>query len=157
LLILRHAKAEQGDGQSDKERALAKRGRRAATRVGELLADRLPDKILSSTALRTRETVDGVSKAAGYFGPIEFIESLYLAEPAACIAAVRERGGDAKRLLLVGHNPGLEDLVTQLTGERVTLPTAALAECAFEHDAWSDVTLESSAELVGLSYPRDDE
>jgi phosphohistidine phosphatase len=157
LLILRHAKAEQGDGQSDKERALSKRGRRAATRVGELLADRLPEKILSSSALRTRETVEALIKSAAYFGPIEFIDSLYLAEPAAYLAAARERGGDAKRLLVVGHNPGLEDLVTQLTGERVTLPTAALAECTFAHDAWSDVTLESSAELVGLSFPRDDE
>jgi phosphohistidine phosphatase len=157
LLILRHAKAEQGEGQSDKERALNKRGRRAATRVGELLADRLPDKILSSSALRTRETVEGLIKAAAYFGPIEFMDALYLAEPAAYLKAVRERGGDAKRLLLVGHNPGLEDLVNQLTGERVTLPTAALAECTFEGDAWSDVTLESSAELVGLSFPRDDE
>jgi phosphohistidine phosphatase len=157
LLILRHAKAEQGEGQSDKERALNKRGRRAATRVGELLADRLPDKILASSALRTRETVEGLIKAAAYFGPIEFMDALYLAEPAAYLKAVRERGGDAKRLLLVGHNPGLEDLVNQLTGERVTLPTAALAECTFEGDAWSDVTLESSAELVGLSFPRDDE
>jgi len=157
LLILRHAKAEQGEGQSDKERALNKRGRRAATRVGELLTDRLPDKILSSSALRTRETVEGLIKAAAYFGPIEFMDALYLAEPAAYLKAVRERGGDAKRLLLVGHNPGLEDLVNQLTGERVTLPTAALAECVFEGDAWSDVTLESSAELVGLSFPRDDE
>jgi phosphohistidine phosphatase len=156
LLILRHAKAEQGDGQSDKERPLNQRGRRAATRVGELLADRLPDKILSSSALRTRETVEGLLKTAQYFGPVEFVDSLYLAEPAACIAVARERGGEAKRLLIVGHNPGLEDLVNQLTGERVTLPTAALAECVLEHDAWADVTLESSAELVGLSYPRDD-
>lgn len=155
--MLRHAKAEDGAGLSDKERALAKRGRRAATRVGELLSDRLPDRILSSTSLRTRETVELLTKAAAYYGPIELIDSLYLAEPSAYLTAVRERGGDAKCLMLVGHNPGLEDLVTALTGERVTLATAALAECVLEVSAWAEVTLDSHAELVGLSYPRDDD
>jgi phosphohistidine phosphatase len=157
LLVLRHAKAEDGAGQSDKERALTKRGRRAATRVGELLADRLPDRILSSTSLRTRETVELLTKAAAYFGPIEFSDALYLAEPSAYLKAARERGGDAQCLMLVGHNPGLEDLVTELTGERVTLATAALAECTLEVDSWANVTLETHAELVGLSYPRDDD
>jgi phosphohistidine phosphatase len=156
LLVLRHAKAET-EGPSDKERALSKRGRRAAARVGELLSDRLPDLVLSSTSLRTRETVELLTKAAGYFGPIELSDALYLAEPAACIRVLRERGGKAERIMLVGHNPGLEELVGQLTGERVTLPTAGLAECALELDTWSDVTIESHAELVGLSYPRDDD
>lgn len=141
----------------DVERALTKRGRRSATRVGELIADRLPDRVLASSAVRTRETVEYFSKAAGYMGPVEFLDTLYLAAPSAYLTAVAERGGDAARLLLVGHNPGLEELVSLLTGERVSLPTAALAECCLDVATWSDVTFDTRAELVRLSFPRDDD
>lgn len=153
---MRHAKAEDPDGVRDQDRRLTKRGRRAAERTGELLADRLPDRILSSSSARTRETVERFSKSADYRGPVEYLDALYLAEPAAYLAAVREHGGDAERLLLVGHNPGLEVLVTRLTGEHVSLPTAALVECTLEVATWSDVTEQTRAELTALSYPREE-
>jgi phosphohistidine phosphatase len=155
LFILRHAKAETGEGLRDEERPLTARGRRAAERVGELMADRVPERVLSSTAVRTRETVAALKKGAQHFGPVAFLPELYLAEPSACLKALAEHGGDATSVLLVGHNPGLEDLVSLLTGERVSLPTAALAECALDLDAWSAVTVETRAELIGLAYPRD--
>ena len=157
LFILRHAKAANPDDVRDEDRPLTGRGRRAALRVGELLSDRLPGRVLSSSSLRTRETVDGFKKGGGYFGPIEYLAELYLAEPRAVVTAIAAHGGDAARLLVVGHNPGLENLVTALSGERVTLPTAALAECALDVERWSDVTLGTHAELVGLTYPRDDD
>ncbi len=96
------------------------------------------------------------SKSGHYRGPVEYLDSLYLAEPAACLAAVKEHGGEAGRLLLVGHNPGLESLVTRLTGEHLSLPTAALVECTVDIETWSDVTEDTSAELTAVSYPRDD-
>jgi phosphohistidine phosphatase len=154
---LRHAKAENEDGMRDVERALTKRGRRSATRVGELISDRLPERVLASSAVRTRETVEYFSKAAGYGGPVEYLDSLYLAAPSAYLAAATERGGNAARLMLVGHNPGLEELVTRLTGEHVSLPTAALVECALDVATWSDVTFDTRAELVRISFPRDDD
>jgi phosphohistidine phosphatase len=157
LLILRHAKAEPDSGEGDEQRPLAKRGRRAAERVGELLSDTLPELVLSSTSLRTRETVEGLKKGAGSLGKVEFLSELYLATPSACLRAVAQHGGDAERVLLVGHNPGLEELVTALTGEHVSLPTAGLAECTLEVERWSDVSLDTGAELVGLRYPRDDD
>lgn len=138
------------------DRALTQRGRRSATRVGELMSDRLPDRVLASSSRRTRETVEYFSKAAGYAGPVEYLDALYLAAPSAYLTAVVERGGAAARLLLVGHNPGLEELVSRLTGENVSLPTAALAECELDVATWSDVTFDTSAELVRLSSPRDD-
>lgn len=153
---MRHAKAEHTDGVRDQDRQLTKRGRRSAERIGELLADRLPDRILSSSSARTRETVERFSKSGHYRGPVEYLDSLYLAEPAAYLAAVREHGGTAGRLLLVGHNPGLESLVTRLTGEHLSLPTAALVECTVDIETWSDVTEDTSAELTAVSYPRDD-
>jgi phosphohistidine phosphatase len=156
LFILRHANAEHTDGVRDEDRQLTKRGRRAAERTGELLSDRLPDRILSSSSARTRETVERFSKSAHYHGPVEYLDALYLAEPAAYLAAVKTHGGNAERLLLVGHNPGLEALVTRLTGERVSLPTAALVECTLDVRTWSDVTEQTSAELTGISYPREE-
>jgi phosphohistidine phosphatase len=117
----------------------------------------LPDLVLCSTSVRTRETVERVKKGSGSLGKVEFSSALYLATPRACLAVLAERGGDASRVLLVGHNPGLEELVTALTGEHVTLPTAGLAECTLEVERWSDVSLEARAELVGLRYPRDDD
>ncbi|HWP07622.1 MAG TPA: histidine phosphatase family protein [Polyangiaceae bacterium] len=157
LLILRHAKAEPDAGDGDEARPLAKRGRRAAERVGELIADQLPDLILSSSSVRTRETVERLKKGAGALPRVEYEPELYLASPKRLVAVLAARGGDAARLLLVGHNPGLEDLVTDLTGERVSLPTAGLAECTLEVARWSDVTLGTRAELVRLTYPRDDD
>ena len=157
LLILRHAKAEPDAGGGDESRPLAKRGRRAAERVGELLSDRLPTLVLSSPATRTRETVERFGKGAGLLPRVEYVPDLYLASPATLLRVVAERGGEAQRLMLVGHNPGLEDLITRLSGEDVTLPTAGLAECEIEVDRWSDVTLGSLAVLVRLSYPRDDD
>ena len=155
LFILRHAKAETGEGLRDEERPLTARGRRAAERMGELMADRVPERTLSSTSVRTRETVAGLKAGARHFGPVAFLPELYLASPSACLKALAEHSGDATSVLLVGHNPGLEDLVSLLTGERVSLPTAALAECALELEAWSDIAANTRGELIGLSYPRE--
>ena len=157
MLILRHAKAEPDSGEGDEQRPLAKRGRRAAERVGELLSDTLPELVLSSTSLRTRETVERLRKGAGSLGKVEFSSELYLASPSTCLRVLAERGGEAKRVMLVGHNPGLEELVTVLTGEHVSLPTAGLAECALEVERWSDISRDTRAELVALRYPRDDD
>jgi phosphohistidine phosphatase len=121
------------------------------------LSDRLPDLVLSSPAVRARETVEGLKQGASLLPRVEYVPELYLALPATLLRVVAERGGEAERVMLVGHNPGLEDLVTRLSGEHVSLPTAGLAECAVEVERWADVTLGSHAELVGLSYPRDDD
>ena len=89
---MRHAKAEHEDGVRDVERALTKRGRRSATRVGELLTDRLPERVIASSSVRTRETVEYFSKAAGYTGPVHYLDALYLGAPSAYLTAVNELG-----------------------------------------------------------------
>lgn len=139
LLVLRHAQAApEAPASSDKERALTEEGRRAAARVGRLVKDEalLPDLLLSSSARRTRETVSELCQSSGYAGPVHYLDSLYLAEARAIIEALHSHAGSAARVLLVGHNPGLEDLVATLTGESVSLPTAALVECTFELADW---------------------
>jgi phosphohistidine phosphatase len=160
LLILRHAKAEQGDGLPDDQRELSSRGRKAARKMGELARDEglLPQRILSSTSVRTRQTVESFVEASGSEAPVEYLHSLYLGEPRAYFAALAEHAAGATRVMVVGHNPGLEELVRELTGEAVSLPTAALVECTLPVEKFeSGVPLqEAGAELRRIFRPKDD-
>jgi len=159
LLILRHAKSGHDDGLPDKARTLTERGRKAAAKMGgvALEAGLVPDLVLCSNAARARETWAHFGPAAGFRGKIEYLNELYLAEPAVYLAAVAEYGGDAARVMVVGHNPGLEDLVSQLTGERCELPTAALVECELSLESWSLVTPVTSGKLIRFFRPKDTE
>ena len=131
LLVLRHAKSSWNDpALDDHERPLNKRGRRDAPRMGELVREYglIPDVIISSDAVRARLTAEAVAEAARYAGEILLDPHLYLACPAdihSLLTTVRENAGT---VMIVGHNPGLEKLVKQLTGEWQDLPTAALAQ-----------------------------
>jgi phosphohistidine phosphatase len=156
LLVLRHAQAApEAPPATDKERGLTEDGRRAAARMGRLAKDEalLPDLLLSSSARRTRETVSEFCKSSGYAGPIHYLDSLYLAEASAIIDVIAAHAGSAARVLLVGHNPGLEELVAELTGESVSLATAALVECSFELDAWSELGSGRKGRLGRLFRP----
>jgi phosphohistidine phosphatase len=160
LLVFRHGKAEPGEGLADDQRELAPRGRKAARKMGELARAQglLPQRILSSTAVRTRETVELFLEGADCSAPVEYLRSLYLAEPHAYLTALAEHAGGATRVMLVGHNPGLEDLVRELTGEIVSLPTAALVECAVPLEKFESahVLQEAGAELRRVFRPKDD-
>lgn len=158
LLVLRHAKASQDATiASDHTRPLTKKGRKAARRIGELLvAEQLvPDLVLSSTAARARETTEVVVESSGHSGPITFLDELYLAEAAAYFDALQRLGGQAERVLVVGHNPGLEALVQRLTGAAEHMPTAALAECALPLQTWSELRADSTGNLTRLFRPKE--
>jgi phosphohistidine phosphatase len=93
----------------------------------------------------------------GFEGEVEYLNELYLAEPEVYLAAVAEYGGDAQRVMIVGHNPGLEGVVNDLTGERCELPTAALVECGLEIDSWSRLGPATSGKLIRFLRPKDSE
>ncbi len=158
LLILRHAKSSWNDPPlDDHERPLNKRGRRDAPRMGELVREYglIPDVIISSDAVRARVTAEAVAEAARYAGEILLDPHLYLACPAdilSLLTTVRENAGT---LMIVGHNPGLEKLVEQLTGERQDLPTAALAQIGLPIDQWRDLKRSTRGTLVGLWRPEE--
>lgn len=156
LLVLRHAKAAPDPADQDHERALTKRGRRAAERMGQLLRDEnlIPDCVLSSTAVRATETVERVAEACGYQGEVTFLEELYLAEPEAYLDALKRLAGEAERALVVGHNPGLEDLIARLTGEREPLPTAGLAELALPIATFPYLGSETQGKLRKIWRPK---
>jgi phosphohistidine phosphatase len=141
LLILRHSKSGHDQPVSDKQRTLTSQGRKDARRMGELARERnsIPDRVLCSTATRARETIEFFAQGAKLKQPIDFLDALYLADPAAILRVIREHARASELVMVVGHNPGLEGLVAKLTGEHVELPTTGLAECALPIQSWSEL------------------
>ncbi len=158
LLILRHAKSSwKHAGLADHDRPLNRRGDRDAPRVGLLLRRQAltPDLIISSTAERARSTAAQVADRSGYGGPVELRRQLYLAEPEAIVDVVRSLGSEASRVLVVGHNPGLEELVARLSGHAEVLPTAALAQIELPIAEWAALRAFTPGRLVGLWRPKE--
>lgn len=163
LTLLRHAKSSWDDPVSrDFDRPLNPRGRRAARTVAqEMKALGLAfDRTLASPARRVVETIEEVEAT---FGPLRphWDERLYLASRETLVEIARETEERVERLLLVGHNPGLELLALALArggalrGEiEVKYPTGTLAEISLPVDSWRDVT-EGSGEILRFIRPRD--
>jgi len=142
LYVLRHAKAESmAPAGGDHERPLKGRGQRAARMVGRFLArlGETPELVLTSTAVRARETAEGAHDAGGWNAPIEPRRAIYAATPEALLRELGACTSDPMRLLLVGHQPGLSLLIAELTGSEPDFPTAALARIDFELERWSEV------------------
>ena len=158
LLVLRHAKSSWNDpALDDHERPLNKRGQRDAPRMGELVRQYglMPDVVLSSDAVRARLTAEAVAVAARYAGEILLDPHLYMADPADIRSLLPTVRANADTVMIVGHNPGLEKLVEQLTGERQDLPTAALAQISLPIDQWRQLTPSTRGTLVGLWRPEE--
>ena len=159
LLVLRHAKSSRDDPSlDDRDRPLAARGERDAPRMGRLVRDEQlsPDLVVCSDAVRARQTAEAMAEAAGYSGTILLEHRLYAAEAGGILAVLREVvEPDLGTVMIVGHNPGLEDLVSALTGFREDLPTAALAQLALPIDRWSDIGPRTRGKLVRLWSPKD--
>jgi phosphohistidine phosphatase len=159
LLVLRHAKASPDDASVvDHDRTLTKRGVKDAQRIGALLRDEglLPDLALSSTAARARTTAELVLREAGLPETrLALLPELYLAEPPAYLEVLRRlEQSSAARVLVVGHNPGIETLIYRLTGEAEHMPTAALAICELNLEEWSDLGVDTRGELTRVVRPK---
>lgn len=165
LTLLRHAKSGWDDPVSrDFDRPLNPRGRKAARTVGEAMkAQGLAfDLVLASPAQRVVETLEEVSAGYGAIRP-EFDKRLYLASTATLTEIVRSTPDEVDRLLLVGHNPGLEELALCLSGRdegglreevEVKYPTGTVAEIALAVERWAQVN-EGTGSLVRFIRPRD--
>lgn len=156
LLILRHAKSSWADSsQDDWHRPLNERGREDAPRVGEWLRDRsvVPDVIITSDAVRARATAQAVAKAAGFAHELVLEPVLYLAKPDEVIGVLNTVQDAARIVMIVGHNPGLEELVRQLTGDDVGLVTAAIVDLKVPIDRWSELDGGTPASIVAKWLP----
>jgi phosphohistidine phosphatase len=156
LLVLRHAKSDWRNPKlADHDRPLNRRGKRDAVRLGRRLRDKglLPDLILLSTAKRTRKTVAGLVAGGAYRGKRKARRAFYLAGPQAYLKALRGVPDKYRRVLVVGHNPGLEELVARLTGKGAALPTATLARVSLPITRWRELGKASKGELRGVWQP----
>lgn len=156
LLLLRHAKSDWGDSSlRDFDRPLAPRGERDAPRMGKALRKRgvTPDFIVTSPAARARATVQAVKQAAKLAAEINFDETIYGAASAELMKLIRHLPDQSACALMIGHNPGFEDLVGRLTGSHERMPTAALACVEFDLEQWADVE-DRKGRLVWLLTPK---
>jgi phosphohistidine phosphatase len=158
LLVLRHAKSSWSDpGRADFDRPLKKRGRNDAPAVGDYLRgqDLVPDVIVTSPALRAVETVALVADGSGYDGEIVLASELYPGDPEDYVDRLRGLDDDCRTAMVVGHNPGLVELVADLTGEVPDLPTAGLARITLPIDRWADLDLATPGTLVAVRRPKE--
>jgi phosphohistidine phosphatase len=164
LVVLRHAKSAWPEGTPDHERPLAGRGRRDAPAAGRALAetDCLPDLALCSTAVRARQTWELASAQWGTPPPVRHDRRLYAADVTDLLTVVHETPSEVEVLLLVGHNPGLEELVLELAGDglddtveevRTKFPTSAIAVLAWRGPDWRALA-PGTALLTSVMVPR---
>lgn len=158
LLIMRHAKSSwKNNNLADYDRPLNKRGKRDAPRMGKLLKQEgnVPELIISSSAERALSTAEAVALASDYETEIQTTRQLYHALSEDYIEVLKSVPNKVQRVMVVGHNPGMEGLVEELTDEWIRMPTAALVQISLEIDQWSELSLESKHELINYWWPKD--
>lgn len=157
LFLLRHAKSSWRDTTlPDFERPLNKRGKQAAPLIGKFMRrEQLrPQLVLCSPAKRARQTVLLVMQAAAFKADLRFDERIYAATLPRLLIVLSQIDERADAALVVGHNPGMEELVQALTNEVRHMPTAALAHITLNIERWSDIR-EQSGDLVRLVRPKE--
>ena len=163
LTLLRHGKSDwNADYATDFDRPLKARGRRDAPEMGEYFArlDLVPDLIVSSPAVRARQTAELFADASGYHQAIRWEDSVYAASSGELMSVLRRLPDHAEHVLLIGHNPGFEDLAARLVGSNaygmalgLRLPTAAAAHLSLAVDYWRDVQA-NTGQLQWLITPK---
>jgi len=164
LYLLRHAKSSWDDpGLADHDRPLAPRGRRAVKRMAEYLREAKvsPELVLCSSATRTRQTLDRIRPALDADAFVEVEADLYGADADSLLRRLRRVPDTTGSVLVIGHNPGMQDLALELSNGgaalgrvRETFPTCALATVEVPAERWADIE-PGSAKLVGLVVPKE--
>jgi phosphohistidine phosphatase len=165
LGLFRHAKSDWQDPRArDFDRPLNARGRKGAALMGRHIAESGFHWERMISAIRCAETIELACQAAGQPVAVNWDRRIYLASSATLLDLLRETDGDPASILMVGHNPGLEDLIFDLVPDdgtsplrdvvEVKFPTAAYAVLEFDIERWADLK-ERSARLVHLTRPRD--
>jgi phosphohistidine phosphatase len=143
LIVLRHAKSDWDSGfADDRHRPLARRGKKAAQRIGQFLAaaGQIPDAAITSPAERAQATLGLVMAAAGWHCPARSAEGLYAGGVTGLLAEVRAEPIRTQLLLVVGHEPTCSEAVALLIGGgQIRLPTAAVARVDLETERWEEV------------------
>ena len=164
LSLFRHAKSSWEDAsQEDFDRPLAPRGRKSAPAMAAFMKKRglCPDLVLCSSSTRTRETLALLADKIGK-PPVQFVDALYLASPETLLACLHGVDGNPPHVMIVGHNPGLQEFASALIGSgnkadraalAAKLPTAALVTMTFAARRWRDIKPGAGA-LTGFMTPK---
>lgn len=158
LFLLRHAKSSWKDESiSDYDRPLNRRGKPAAETLGSYIKTNkiLPELILSSPAIRARETVDRMIKAAKLDTEVRYDERIYGAGVVRLAEVVSQIENERREVMIVGHNPGMEELLSLLTENEAQIPTAGLAKIVAKVAKWSALNGPQRATLEWLVKPKE--
>ena len=157
LLILRHAKSSWNyPERSDYNRPLNARGKRDAPRMGKHLREQglIPDRILTSSAKRARKTASRVAKGCDYTGKVKKLDRFYDTVPGIYYETLQALPDKYECVMVVGHNPTVEQLVGGLTGQIRRMPTAALAHIELPIQQWETLNLDTVGTLINLWTPK---
>jgi phosphohistidine phosphatase len=158
FLLLRHGKSSwESAGLSDHDRPLNNRGKRDAPRMGKVLLEEgiVPEIIISSSAIRARSTAERVAKSSRYDGQVIIQSSLYRGGPEAYLDVLRRQPDRNQTVLMVGHNPDIEQLLEMLTRKETIMPTCSLAVVNLPVKRWLDLTKSTKAELRKVWRPKE--
>ncbi len=154
LIVMRHAKAGELPGGPDLDRPLRPRGLRDSAAAGQWLARQgfVPDLVICSTAVRTRQTWENLSGSLGADPAFSVEPGLYGADADEVAEAVRGTPEDVRTLMYIGHNPAAADLVGMLTGAEPDFPTAAIAVIGLP-GTWAELSI-GDGEALASWLPR---
>lgn len=161
LLLMRHAKSSWAEGGlPDFERPLNKRGKRVAPKMARFIADQQcsPELIISSPAARAAATAEILSESINGSEPIptQYEARFYHAPAREYLNAIATAEiSTVSRLMFVGHNPGLEDLVESLSGTWEILPTAAVVQLQFEVSNWKEIRSGLPCQILNIWRPKE--
>jgi phosphohistidine phosphatase len=158
LLVLRHAKSSWSNVYlADYERPLNARGQHDAPRVGQLLhqEELVPDLIITSSAERALRTAELVAINCDYPGRLMATRQFYHADPDIYFEVLRHVSEPNQRVMVVGHNPGMEELIEELTGEYVEMTTATLVHLQLDTPTWADFNDETPVKLLNVWRPKE--
>ncbi len=156
LIVMRHASSAAGSKDiTDHQRPLTEKGHREAEEIAGRLVESgwVPGRVLSSDATRTRETWETMQSVFDTSVDAWFDHSLYLAGIDAAQQALANRGGDAPTVLLLGHNPGWQAIISYLAGKRERMMTANAALLETDAARWEDTMAPGCFELVEILRP----
>ena len=157
LILIRHAKSDWSNPLlEDFLRPLNKRGERNAPFMAKILEKKYikPDLIISSPSIRTKQTLEYFIKQLNYKDEVRFQESIYEAPFENLLKVIKNIKNSYNKIFLVGHNPGLCDLINFLLDKHFeNIPTCGIVEIDFNAKSWQDISKKNS-NLVSFEYPK---
>lgn len=143
LLIMRHANSSWSyPDLSDFDRPLSKQGLQTAPFMGNIIYDDSlkPDLIISSSAKRAKQTAVLIKSVAEVKAEIEFSDKIYEASPTTLLLVISKVKDKNTKILLIGHNPGIEDFIRILTGKHQHMSSASIVKISLDIESWVDIT-----------------